>query len=292
MTDAARIAEIEAYAARRETLRAYMWLAGLAVAAALIYGAAAMTDFSIQRLLDGLPRTVGFFEQAAPDLRAPVLFEGEKTEGSFLYWFYAWDKWAGLVWQSVEMAILATVMAVAVAFPLSFMAAKTTTAHPALMFVTRRFFELLRTIPDIVLALIFVFAFGIGPLAGVLAIAIHATGALGKLFAEAIENVDEKPLEGVRAAGGGLIEAIRFGATPQVLPNMESYALLRFEINVGSAAAIGFVGAGGIGQEFTAAINFAQFQDAAAIMLMTVLVIFVIDLASEALRHRLMGVKA
>jgi len=275
--------------AARERARARIWLIGLTLFILLFGAAAAATDFDLKRLIGGLPRTVDFFAKAAPDLEAGLLLEDEKTKGSLRYWFHDWNEWAALVLQSVEMALLATVAATLIAFPLAFLTAKPTSLHPALHMALRRLFELLRTIPDIVLALIFVFAFGIGPVAGVLAITIHSTGALGKLFAEAIENIDMRPLDGVRACGGGAVAVIRLAAVPQCLPNIASYALLRFEINVGAAAAIGFVGAGGIGEAFVAAIAFNQFQDAAAMMLMTTLVIFALDLGSEAIRHRLTG---
>lgn len=288
----ARLAAADAAYRRRALARRNLGLLALAGLSVAVWGAAEVANFALPRLIEGLPKTWGFFERAAPDLRLPVLFADERTQGSLAYWIYAPERWAAQLWQSVEMAILATLLGGACAFFVSFLASRQLSPHPAIHFLARRALELLRTMPDIVLALIFVFAFGIGPLAGVLAIAIHTTGALGKQFAEAAENLDERPMEGVRAAGGGLLEVIRFGALPQVLPNFASYALLRFEINVGAAAAIGFVGAGGIGQEFIAAINFGQFRDALAIMVMTIFVIFVIDLSSQALRQRLIEARA
>ncbi len=146
------------------------------------------------------------------------------------------------------------------------------------------FLEALRTVPELVSALIFVFAFGVGPLAGVLAITLHTMGSLGKLFSEVHENADLKPVEGVVAAGGGWLSRMRFGVLPQVLPNLVSYTLLRFEINVAASSAIGIVGAGGIGMELKAAIDLQEYQDASAMLLLTVALIFVIDLCSERLR--------
>jgi phosphonate transport system permease protein len=103
--------------------------------------------------------------------------------------------------------------------------------------------EFSRTVPELVFALIFVVAFGLGPMAGVLAIAIHTMGALGKLFAEVVENIDMKPIDGVVATGANWVQKIRFAVLPQVLSNFTSYALLRFEINGRGAAVLGFVGA-------------------------------------------------
>ena len=113
--------------------------------------------------------------------------------------------------------------------------------------LVRRFCELCRTVPELVFALMFVIAFGLGPVAGVLAVAIHTLGALGKLFAEVVENIDMKPVEGVSATGAHWTTAMRYGALPQTMSNFVSYTLLRFEVNVRGATVMGFVGAGGIG---------------------------------------------
>lgn len=127
-------------------------------------------------------------------------------------------------------------------------------------------------------ALLFVIAFGLGPMAGVMAIAIHTVGALGKLFTENVENVDLKPVEGTTAAGASWVETIRFAVVPQVLSGFASYALLRFEINVRGAGVMGFVGAGGIGQEFLVAIRNFYYSDVSAILLMIIVTVTTIDL--------------
>ena len=134
--------------------------------------------------------------------------------------------------------------------------------------------------------MIFVVAFGIGPFAGFLALTLHTIGAMGKLYAEANENIDERQLEGVRASGGNWFEVIRFAVLPQVLPNFTTYTLWRLELNIRSAAIVGFVGAGGIGQELYHAISFNYYEDVSAIVLMVVATIMVIDLICERLRHR------
>ena len=138
-------------------------------------------------------------------------------------------------------------------------------------------------------ALIFVVAFGLGAMAGVLAIAIHTMGALGKLFSEVVENIDLKPVEGTRASGGTWAQQVRFGAVPQVLSNFVSYALLRFEINVRGAAVMGFVGAGGIGQDLIEAIRKFYYSDVSAILLLIILAVMIIDALTEKLRHHLLG---
>jgi phosphonate transport system permease protein len=146
-------------------------------------------------------------------------------------------------------------------------------------------------VPDLVFALIFVSAFGLGPLAGVLAIGIHSFGALGKLFTEVVENIDMHPVEAVRSTGGRFIDIVRFAALPQVVPNFASYALLRFEINVRASSIVGFVGAGGIGQDLFVAIRKFYYTDVSAILLMIIVTVTLIDLLTERIRHRLAPVE-
>jgi phosphonate transport system permease protein len=140
-----------------------------------------------------------------------------------------------------------------------------------------------------VFALIFVIAFGLGPMAGVLAIAIHCVGALGKQYSEMVENIDMKPVEGVRATGGGWIACMRFAVLPQVTAGFASYSLLRFEINVRGASVMGFVGAGGIGQELIVAIRKFYYSDVSAILVLIILTVFVIDIGTGWARQRLFG---
>jgi phosphonate transport system permease protein len=161
-----------------------------------------------------------------------------------------------------------------------------------LRFVTRRFLEFCRTVPGIVFALIFVIAFGLGPMAGMLAIAIHSIGALGKLYYEIVENIDMKPLEGLRSTGASWLSCIRFAVLPQVMPGFASYTLLRFEINVREASIMGFVGAGGIGQELVVAVRKFFYSDVSAILVMIIVTVFIIDICTGWLRGRLLGTGA
>jgi phosphonate transport system permease protein len=144
-------------------------------------------------------------------------------------------------------------------------------------------------VPDIVFALIFVIAFGLGPMAGVLAIAIHSTGALGKQFSELIDNIDPKPVEGVRATGAGWLACMRFAVLPQVVAGFFSYTLLRFEVNVRGASVMGFVGAGGIGQELVVAIRKFYYSDVSAILVLIILAVFVIDIGTGLIRGHFLG---
>jgi phosphonate transport system permease protein len=174
-------------------------------------------------------------------------------------------------------------------FALNFLAAENTSPATWLRIVVKRLMEFCRTVPDIVFALIFVIAFGLGPMAGVLAIAIHTIGALGKQFSEIVENIDMKPVEGVRSTGAGWISCMRFAVLPQVAAGFASYTLLRFEINVRGASVMGFVGAGGIGQELVVAIRKFYYSDVSAILVMIILTVFVIDIGTGWIRARLFG---
>ena len=265
---------------------------GLALFAICFIGAVFIADFSLARLFSGFPQMLAFLDRALPDLQMSRLGDSATTEGSLAYWFYAFPKWAGLLWESIEMAILATALGGGAAFLLSFVAARNIGPNRWVSSFVRRLLEFVRTLPDLIVALVLVQAFGPGAAAGVLAIALHTTGALGKLMSEVHENIDMKPLEGVRASGGNWFHAIRFGAMPQILPNFFSYALLRLEINIAAAAAIGYVGAGGIGQELVIAIENLRFDDALAIISLVIVLIFIIDLTSEWIRHKFIGARA
>jgi len=204
-------------------------------------------------------------------------------------WYWNFPAWLGLLGQTILIAYLGTLMGAVAAFTLCFVASANLARSRWSRVGARRLLEFCRTVPDIVFALIFVIAFGLGPMAGVFALAIHTTGALGKLFAEVVENIDMKPVEGLQATGASWIQTVRYGVLPQVAPGFASYALLRFEINVRGAGVMGFVGAGGIGQEFLVAIRNFYYSDVSAILLMIIATVIIIDLVTEQVRHRLIG---
>ena len=207
-------------------------------------------------------------------------------------WFWGWRKWFWMLGETILISYVGTLFGAVLAFALNFFAAENTSPAPWLRFLVRRVLEFARTVPGIVFALIFVIAFGLGPMAGVLAIAIHSTGALGKLFSEIVENADMKPVEGVRSTGASWLSCMRFAVLPQVAAGYASYALLRFEINVREASVMGFVGAGGIGQELVVAVRKFYYSDVSAILLLIVLTVFVIDIGTGWARGRLFGKEA
>jgi phosphonate transport system permease protein len=265
--------------------------------------AAAWTEFSPEKIAAGIPRIGEYFGKlfsiepkgsAHPIgvLALPHLFGGVREPQSIAYWFYRIGTYLSLLWQTIEMAILSTALGFGAAFALSFPATRIFVGSGTMVFVTRRLLEFMRSVPQVVLAFILVWPFGIGPLAGVVAIAVHTTGTLGKLFCELNENVDLRPIDGIRSVGGSWLALMRLGVVPQVLPGFLSYALLRFEINVRSSTIIGFVGAGGIGQELKRVIGFNIYEEVSAIVILILLIVVVIDLISEQIRHRFIGAQS
>ncbi len=187
------------------------------------------------------------------------------------------------------MAYVGTLTGAIVAFALNFVASPNITGRAWLVFAARRLLEFCRTVPDIVFALVFVVAFGLGPLPGVLALAIHSAGALGKQFFETMENIDMKPVEGLRAVGASYVQTIRYAALPQVIASFATFALLRFEINVRGATVLGFVGAGGIGMDLMEAIRKFYCSDVSAILVMIIAVVMTIDISTQYLRRALLS---
>ena len=191
--------------------------------------------------------------------------------------------------ETVAMAFLGTVLAAVAAFPLAFFGAKTINRWEWARVFMRRGFDTVRAFETLILALIFIRAFGLGPLAGILAIAVADTGVLAKLFAEALENVSEKPVEGVRAAGGSTAQNVRFAVLPQVAPVMISNALYHLESNTRSSTILGVVGAGGVGFMLYDRIGANNWPEVWTIIIMIIATVYLIDALSARLRHRLIG---
>ena len=264
-------------AARRRTL------AGFAAVAALAVLAGYAAEVRPLVLAGNIGKFTAYIQQILPPVGLDHPVEDLRA------WYWGLPGWLALLGETLLMAYLGTLLGALAGFALGFVAAANLVRSRLLRILAKRFLEVCRTVPDVVFALIFVIAFGLGPMVGVLAIAIHTTGALGKLFSEVVENIDMRPVEGLSASGASWVETVRFAVLPQVLSNFASYGLLRFEINVRGAAVLGFVGAGGIGQEFLAAIRNFYYADVSAILVLIILTVFCIDLVTERVRHRLIG---
>lgn len=188
--------------------------------------------------------------------------------------------------ETLAMAFIGSLIGSLVALPLAFMAAKNFNPIRPLQFLTRRFADVLRAADYMIWGLIFVRAVGLGPLPGIMAIAIVDAGILIILFSEAIENIDRKQVEGVRASGGNRLEVIRFGVMPQVMPVLLTNALYMFESNTRAATILGIVGAGGIGFLLSDNLRAFEFSNACTIILMIIAVVYIIDWGSRKLRER------
>ncbi|MHC6152030.1 phosphonate ABC transporter, permease protein PhnE [Bradyrhizobium elkanii] len=264
----------------RKRLRAAL---AVAVFCAVLVIAAFGAEVNLRTLFTYFGNFVSYFD------RILTLDSGARVWTDLPEWFWGWKKWLKMLGETLLISYVGTLTGAVFAFALNFFAAQNTSPGPWLRFVVRRLLEFARTVPGIVFALIFVIAFGLGPMAGVLAIAIHSTGALGKLFAEIVENADMKPVEGIRSTGASWLSCMRFAVLPQVSAGYASYALLRFEINVREASVMGFVGAGGIGQELVVAIRKFYYSDVSAILVTIIITVFIIDISTGWLRGRLFG---
>ncbi len=201
--------------------------------------------------------------------------------------FADWRLYVAQMWLTVQIAIWGTTIAVLMAIPLGLLASSNIT--PAFIQIpVRRFLDIVRSAPDLVLGMIFLVAVGPGPLAGVMALAINTSGVLAKLFSEAVESIDRGPVEGVRATGAAKLHEINWGVIPQVAPLWTSYALYRFESNSRSATVLGLIGAGGIGQVLFDSLNAFAYSRTAAIVIVIIAAVSLIDMLSQAIRSRLL----
>ena len=194
--------------------------------------------------------------------------------------------------ETLAIALLGTLMAATVAFPLGFLAARNTTINQAVKFFARRSFDTLRGVDILIWALIWINVVGLGPFAGVLALFMSDLGIFGKLFSEAIEAADDKPVEGVLSTGGTSVAAVRFGILPQLLPVLLSQVLYAFESNTRSASIIGIVGAGGIGLILSEQIRTLELQQMSFVIVLIWATVSLIDLGCARLRFSIIGARA
>lgn len=247
-------------------------LKGLAwtVPFALLVVGLAWLGFSPSRLYEGLGRLGIILSLMLPPSPGPLLLVYLRS-----------------LFETLSIALLGTLLAAIIAFPLGFLAAKNVVPAALFHFSIRRFFDGIRGIDTLIWALIFINVVGLGPFAGVLAVAMSDSASLGKLFSEAIEAADRKPGEGVLSTGGSRIHVVRFGLLPTVLPVMLSQVLYYFESNTRSATVIGIVGAGGIGLFLSNEISQQNWDRVAFIILMILTTVGTIDWVSARLRRHL-----
>jgi phosphonate transport system permease protein len=241
-----------------------------------------------------------FFGKSAGEV-ATLLISGPQLKPGTSNWALAFNNfWNNSGWQhgdvltklmqTIVMAFLGTLLGSVVSFPLAFLAARNITPNRFANQIFKRFFDFLRSMDMLIWALFFTRAFGPGPLAGSAAIFFTETGTLGKIYSEALENIDDKPREGIASTGAGNVLVQRYGVMPQIVPVIVSQTLYQWESNVRGATIIGAVGAGGIGLKLWEAMRTnANWENVAYMVLLTLIVVFLFDAASNALRTRLMG---
>ncbi len=220
------------------------------------------------------------------ELLLPVPLQGNQARAKQRWWDNTFPQTiVGATLETVQMALAGTFLALLVAFPLGFLAARNTTPHPSVYKGIRLVLNFLRTIPDLALGLLFVAAVGLGAFAGTLALAIHTAMVLGKLLSESVENIDEGVVEAIRATGAGYTQTLSFAVVPQILPDLISFTLYRLETNIRAASVLGLIGAGGIGYLMNTSFRTFQYQEAAAIVLVLIALVMLVDYLSARLRN-------
>ena len=200
--------------------------------------------------------------------------------------FTDWQSWIMPIIDTVAMSIAGTALAIALSLPLALLAARNTTPHPLVYQLARAILNFLRSIPELIMGIIFVAAVGFGALPGVLALGLHSVGMVGKFFAESVEHVSEGPVEATRSTGATPLQVIIHGVLPQVLPQLADVAVYRWEYNFRASTVMGMVGAGGIGFELMASLRLMQYQDVSAILLTILLMVTLVDYFGATLRKK------
>lgn len=242
---------------------------GTAVVVALVLWSLLGLDIKWERLID-LPADVW---------QVTVLMFGQMP-------FAETGNLVAALWESISIAWLGTIIAAVFAIPLSFLAAENLVGRP-IAWSMRQVFNLLRAVPEVILAIALIPIFGLTPMAGVLAIAIGSIGTLGKLFYEIAEGIHPGPIEAVDATGANRLQRLRWGVLPQLLPEYASFVLYRFEVNIRASAVMGLIGAGGIGNDVAQALRFKEFGTAGLGLLIIILGTIAIDYLSGMTRRRI-----
>jgi phosphonate transport system permease protein len=221
-----------------------------------------------QRLLEGIPSILSLMAEGMP----PNFSEAAS--------------WIKPLLDTLAMSIAGTAIAVGLSIPLAFLAARNTSPHPVVYQITRGVFNGLRSVPELIMGIIFVAAVGFGALPGVLALGLHSVGMVGKFFAETVEHVAEEPVEAVKAVGARPLQVIVHGVLPQVFSQMADVSLYRWEYNFRASTVMGMVGAGGIGFELMSSLRLMQYQQVSAILIVILVTVTLVDSFGAYLRRR------
>ncbi len=224
--------------------------------------------FDLKRMAVGIPSIFGLIRESLPpnfeDLRS----------------------WVKPLLDTLAMSVAGTALAIGLSLPLGFLAARSTTLHPVACQTARGILNVLRSIPELIMGILFVAAVGFGALPGVLALGLHSVGMMGKFFSESIEHVDKEPIEAVKAAGANPMQVILHGFMPQVLPQFADVSLYRWEYNFRASTVMGMVGAGGIGTELMGSLRIMQYKDVSALLIIILAMVTLVDGIGMYLRKR------
>ncbi|UUE35448.1 phosphonate ABC transporter, permease protein PhnE [Pectobacterium aroidearum] len=267
----------------RQKREALLWSLLLAC---LFLGAGKVAEFSPSTIWHALPNFFSYVRDTLPVLHWQQLLANVHTEGSLAYWGYRLPIQLPLIWETLQMALASTIIAVAAATMLAFCAASNTQPSMLLRVSIRALVAFLRTMPELGWAVMFVMAFGIGAMPGFIALALHTVGSLTKLFYESLESTSERPVRGLASCGASKIQIMRFAFWPQVKPIFLSYSFMRMEINFRSSTILGLVGAGGIGQELMTNIKLDRYDQVSMTLLLILAVVSLLDGVSGYLRRR------
>lgn len=252
---------------------------------ALYLASGHMAEFSLHTVWTSFPHFFDYLGETIPTLRWQLLFADGHTEGSLAYWGYRLHIQLPLIWETLNLALAATVISVMIAAVLAFFAADNTHTPASLRYGIRTVVAFLRTMPELAWAVMFVMAFGVGVIPGFLALGLHTVGSLTKLFYEAIESTSDKPVRGLASCGAGTLQRMRFALWPQVKPVFLSYSFMRLEVNFRQSTILGLVGAGGIGQELMTNIKLDRYDQVSMTLLLIIVVVSLLDALSGRLRH-------
>ncbi len=266
----------------RQTRDTFTWSVLLLV---LYFAAGNVAEFNLLTVWRSLPNFLDYIVETIPTLHVSVLFADSHTKGSLAYWGYRLPIQLPLIWETLQLALASTLGAAGIATVFSFLAAGNAWAPVWVRYSIRALVAFLRTMPELAWAVIFVMAFGIGAIPGFLALMLHTIGSLTKLFYEAIESAQDKPVRGLAACGATPLQRMRFALWPQVKPIFISYSFMRMEINFRSSTILGLVGAGGIGQELMTNIKLDRYDQVSMTLLLIIIVVSLLDMLSGRLRH-------
>ncbi|PMK05227.1 phosphonate ABC transporter, permease protein PhnE [Vibrio sp. 10N.261.55.A7] len=251
-------------------------------------------EFSLYTIINNAPALFDYIYDTLPTLSWDVLFvsrdeNGRAVPGSLIYWGYRLHIQIPLLWETINVAIAATLVSSIVAIVLAFLSASNGYAPTSVRVGIRSFVAFLRTMPELAWAVMFVMAYGVGTFPGFVALTLHTIGSLTKLFYESIETISDKPVRGLTACGANPIQRLRYAFWPQIKPTALSYIFLRFEINFRSSTILGLVGAGGIGQELMTNISLGRHDQVSITLMLIIIVVGLIDTSSGILRKKIIS---